>query len=355
MSRAASGRPLRFLLMLGLGWALLRVGWIGVPFAGVTPPSALADAPLAADTSVGLRAMGVARSGLLRARALHHPTIGAPAVRARSPASRRPRPAIVEDMPIDLLDFVRFSMAFANREPASPAVAAMAKAPPGPGTLPPFIRPAGPDRWALSGWMLWRDGSAAASVAPGGRFGASQAGVRLDYDLTPSARGRASAYARVSTAFDRPASPEAALGLAWQPVRAIPVTLAAERRIALGEGGRNASALFVAGGIGPKDIGPSTRIEGYAQAGVVGFRSADTFVDGKAALSWRLPRTGVRPGLSLSGGAQPGLSRVDIGPELHLPVRIGNGGVRIGAEWRQRVAGNAAPGSGLTITLAANF
>jgi hypothetical protein len=217
------------------------------------------------------------------------------------------------------------------------------------------VTPAPQDRWAISGWLLWRQGSGAAASAPIGRLGGSQAGARIDFDLMPGSPMRLAAYGRVSAALDRPHAPEGAAGIGWQPSRSVPITIAAERRIALGEGARDATALFAAGGFGPTDIAPAIVVEGYAQAGVVGLRSRDGFVDGKTSLSYRLPADGVRAGLALSGGAQPGLARLDIGPEVQLPINVADGALRLTAEWRQRIAGNAAPGSGLTLTIAASF
>jgi hypothetical protein len=57
-------------------------------------------------------------------------------------------------------------------------------------------------------------------------------------------------------------------------------------------------------------------------------------------------------GLGVWGGAQPGLYRVDVGPRVTMKVRRN---VRVHFDWRQRVAGNALPGSGPAITLAGDF
>jgi hypothetical protein len=60
-------------------------------------------------------------------------------------------------------------------------------------------------------------------------------------------------------------------------------------------------------------------------------------------------------GVALSGGAQPGVSRLDIGPQLQIRLPLPQGGARLSVEWRERIAGDAKPGSGLAITLAADF
>lgn len=212
------------------------------------------------------------------------------------------------------------------------------------------------DRWRGSAWLLWREGSATpANAVTAGRLGGSQAGLRLDYDLTPGAPGRTAAYGRVSTALNRPASPEGAVGLAWQPVRSVPISLAAERRIALGKGARNANAVLAVGGFGPTPVAPGVEAEAYAQAGMVGFRSRDLFVDGKVSLLSPIARSPLRLGASLSGGAQPGVERLDIGPEVQVRLPLPRLSTRLSVEWRERIAGQAAPSSGLAVTLGADF
>ncbi|WP_449471408.1 hypothetical protein [Sphingobium chungangianum] len=211
-------------------------------------------------------------------------------------------------------------------------------------------------RWRGSAWLLWRDGSAnPQDLVTGGRLGGSQAGLRLDYDLTPASTGRAALYGRVSRAFNRPASPEAAAGIAWQPSRLIPISIAAERRISLGNGARNANAVFAVGGFGPAPVLGKLEAEGYGQAGLVGFNRRDLFADGKLSLLTPIAGTPVRTGLSVSGGAQPRVERVDIGPEVQFRLPLPRVASRLSIEWRQRVAGEASPSSGLTLTLGADF
>ncbi|GLV29581.1 hypothetical protein TomTYG75_21000 [Sphingobium sp. TomTYG75] len=211
-------------------------------------------------------------------------------------------------------------------------------------------------RWRGSAWLLWRDGSAnPQDLVTGGRLGGSQAGLRLDYDLTPASTGRAALYGRVSRAFNRPASPEAAAGIAWQPARSIPISIAAERRISLGNGARNANALFAVGGFGPTPVLGKLEAEAYGQAGLVGFNRHDLFADGKLSLLTPISGTPVRTGFSVSGGAQPQVERVDIGPEVQVRLPLPRVASRLSIEWRQRIAGEASPSSGLTLTLGADF
>ena len=51
-------------------------------------------------------------------------------------------------------------------------------------------------------------------------------------------------------------------------------------------------------------------------------------------------------------GAQPGVYRVDVGPRVTMKVRQN---LRVHMDYRQRLAGNAEPGSGPALTLAGDF
>ena len=80
-------------------------------------------------------------------------------------------------------------------------------------------------------------------------------------------------------------------------------------------------------------------------------RDRDLFADGGMTLT--RPLFGrFSAGLGVWGGAQPGLYRVDAGPRLSMRVR---NGMSVHLDWRQRMAGNAAPGSGPALTLGADF
>ncbi|AUW60322.1 hypothetical protein C1T17_14150 [Sphingobium sp. SCG-1] len=211
-------------------------------------------------------------------------------------------------------------------------------------------------RWSLSTWIFWRGSGTGNSLASVGQLGGSQAGARLAFQLFPDAPERLAVYARMTSAMKRPHAPEAAIGISIQPAVQVPVRVAVERRIALDHDARNAMAVMAVGGFGPVLVTNRFTLEGYGQAGVVGIRSRDAFADGKLSLqhplSVSLPITA---GISVSGGAQPQVARLDIGPQVEARFRIGAQRARLSAEWRQRVAGNARPGSGPAITLAADF
>jgi hypothetical protein len=52
------------------------------------------------------------------------------------------------------------------------------------------------------------------------------------------------------------------------------------------------------------------------------------------------------------GAGQGGVYRVDAGPRVSMKVR---NNVRVHFDWRQKLAGNAQPGSGPAVTLAGDF
>ncbi len=211
---------------------------------------------------------------------------------------------------------------------------------------------ASPARWSLSAWAFVRHGGTA-PLAAGGLLGGSQAGARLTYRLNRDSGRPLALSARLSTPLRRGSGAEAALGVDWKPARRLPVHLLAERRQALGREGRSAFAVTFYGGVSDASLG-RFRIDGYAQAGIVGARSRDRFADGSLRVS--LPLTArARLGAGAWGAAQPGLARLDIGPQAALRLPVAGRAVTLAADWRVRVAGDAEPGSGPTLTLATDF
>ena len=125
--------------------------------------------------------------------------------------------------------------------------------------------------------------------------------------------------------------------------------------IALDTQARDAFALLLVGGFGPRPIAGPIEASLYAQTGMVGLHKRDLFIDGKFSLLAPVKGRPLRVGLSLSGGAQPDVERLDIGPEIQFRLPLPAIAARIGIEWRERVAGQAKPASGLAVTLAADF
>lgn len=219
-------------------------------------------------------------------------------------------------------------------------------------SLPPTAVAARLDRLELSAWALLRNRqgiiSGPSALSTGGTLGGSQAGARLSYNINRQIAATLRASSPVGARGG-----EVAAGVRFRPFRSIPVALTAERRQALGRfgGGRSAFALFADGGLYARPVGWGFNLDGYAQGGIVGARSRDLFFDGGATLT-RPVHGRYSAGFGLWGGVQPGLYRVDVGPRVTMQMRSN---IRVHLDWRQRLAGNAEPGSGPAVTLAADF
>jgi hypothetical protein len=206
-----------------------------------------------------------------------------------------------------------------------------------------------PGRWSVSAWTLVRRGEGR-QLAPGGTLGGSQAGARMTYRL----RDRLFLSGRFYTPLNDSAGAEAALGVEWQPLRTLPVRLLAERRQAVGRDGRSAFALLAHGGVSEQPLVGPVMLDAYVQAGMVGLKSRDGFADGAARLA--VPVAGdVSVGLGAWGAVQPGVSRLDVGPHASYRLPAFGDRIRVSAEWRVRVAGDARPGSGPALTLSTDF
>jgi hypothetical protein len=222
---------------------------------------------------------------------------------------------------------------------------------PGPEALPPLLS-SSVKRFSGSAWALSRSDGAGSSLANGGQLGGSQVGARIFYTPGPQALALT---ARFSAPLASPRGREASVGVA---LRGKNVGLIVEQRFALDKGGRDAPSVTAYGGVSEVQLGYGIRLDGYAQAGVVGIRHPQGFVDGAIRLETTVAQdrgSRLSAGLALSGGAQPGVSRLDIGPQLVARLPVGNTALRVSAEWRQRVAGNAAPGSGPAVTVGFDF
>ncbi len=182
---------------------------------------------------------------------------------------------------------------------------------------------------------------------PGSQLGGSQMGARIYHRLTPAL----SLTGRVSAALATPQT-EVSAGLA---LRHGGLAFLAERRFALDRGGRNDWSLTAVAGISDVPLPLKFRLDGYVQAGIVG---RDGFADGAARVERTVAGDGIHRfsvGAGAWGSIQPGVERLDVGPQIVAQTKLAGTPLRVSAEWRQRVAGNAAPGSGPVVTLGADF
>lgn len=202
-------------------------------------------------------------------------------------------------------------------------------------------------KWSGSLWMAAREGLEA-NLAPGiGQLGGSQAGVRVYRTLTPEL----ALTGRLSTALAAKGA-EASAGIV---LRHGAFAVLAERRFALDSGGRNDWSLTAVAGVSDVKLPLGVRLDGYAQAGVVG---RDGFVDGAMRVERPVLTQGsnrLSVGAGIWGSVQPGVARLDVGPQIVARTVIADRPFRVSAEWRQRVAGAAVPGSGPVVTLGADF
>lgn len=375
MIRRADARrdapALRFLLGCVGGWILLRVMTLGNPPHPSLPTAAsapwVAASPLARDgrPSTARRNDMTASASVDRRRGVAPANVGTVPPRRRSAAiSLAVRGTATPHRPDDGPSAARrFSPPVASAgnvvlptdhdEPhGSVSVRRSAAAP---------ERPVWMGRqmggWSASAWLYFRDGSGAAprGIGASSQLGGSQGGARMAYGF--GAAGRLRAYARTTIAFEQPRQRDAAFGLAFAPIADMPVDVAIEQRVAAGRDGRTALAAMASGGVADVRLPAGFRLDAYAQAGVVGAHRRDAFADGAVVVDRGLGREGasLRFGLLAAGAVQPGAARVDVGPRLTLRLPdVGQGG-RIALDWRQRVAGDARPTSGLALTLAADF
>lgn len=223
-------------------------------------------------------------------------------------------------------------------------------------------------RWSVSAYTLARDGASGDSLAASPVLGGGQSGATISYALDPLARRPLSAIARITAAstpagtLDRETA-EAALGLRWKPLPGTPLAIDVERRIALGIMARNDWALRLSGGGQHRGRlgGMPLHYEGYAEAGLVGFRaSPDLYAGGQARAATPLAslgRVSFDAGLGGWAAMQRDLgvaaSRVDIGPSTGIAIAPWPFHARI--DYRLRAAGNAMPGSGPVVTVAGSF
>lgn len=328
---------MRFLASVVAGWALLRVVMLWGD-DGKLPEVVRAIAPLphvamAAPRPVIVSPIAIASPSFTRRRL----TAPVPTVLAR------PAPNPLPSAEFALLPQV----ALAASVPVATPVGPIAGVAPTQFTLPPSPRA---NRWSASGWAFVR-GDGRLGAAPGSQLGGSQVGLRVDRAIVSgfALTGRVAAPLQGRGA-------EGAVGLAWQAAR-LPLRVVAEQRIAI-DGGRGGPALGISTGVSDVALPQHFRLDAYGQAGAIARGRVDGYADGAV----RVARAVVQfdaiildIGAGAWGAAQRDAARLDIGPSAALRLPVAGGGARLSFDWRERVAGDARPGSGPTITLGADF
>lgn len=372
MKRRADARrdapALRFLVGCIGGWVVLRVMMLWNPAIPEAPPTA--PAPWVAPSRF-VRTGGVPVDVQ---HAITSPISASPQSRAAQ-AHLRIRPFRAEQATMTLIgigekgkdhhDLRLASMTQGLPSPQSDAKMAAFSEPPwdiatarvDPAQREPFWMRRQMSEWSATAWFYLHDGSGGAPRAIGSssQLGGSQGGVRLAYGFGPT--GRLRGYARATMAIEQPRQREGAFGLAFAPLARLPIDVAVEQRVAVGSEGRTALAAVASGGVSDVRLPAGFRLDAYAQGGVVGARRRDAFADGAVVIDRGIGRedASLRFGALVAGAIQPGAARVDAGPRLTLRLPEVGQGSRIALDWRQRVAGDARPTSGLALTLAADF
>lgn len=329
----SGGRPLRFLALTFGGWFLFRVMMLspsGIPplaaphpesrrIAAILQPAIPVPPPAAIDAHPSIANV----DGRMTSRPL--PTV---VVAAKNVL---PEPAMVETSP---------------RDGMSPR-----------GDLPPPLRPPplplrhSPLRLTGSAWLLARGGSN--GTLSGGQLGGSQAGVRIAYAIGEARR--LALTARLSAPISGRGK-EAALGVEWKPTR-LPIRIIAEQRFVLDDG-RGGPTIGAIGGFGPRPIAAGFDLETYGQAGAIARDGIEGFVDVASRITRPVVKVGGMRfdlGAGAWGSAQRSAARFDVGPSVGIVVPIDRRTIRLNLDWRQRVAGNARPGSGPALSIGSDF
>ncbi len=210
-----------------------------------------------------------------------------------------------------------------------------------------------PSRWSGSLWLVVRDGRGLGASLSGSQLGGSQTGLRLAYAL--GAARRVAIVGRFASPLGG-SGQEGAIGIEWRPTR-LPVRLVAEQRIGINDAAGGPS-LGLVGGAGPLPVGQGFWLEGYGQAGLIKRTTIIAYADGAVRINRRVAMIAGTP-IDLGGGSwgaiQPGAARLDLGPSIGARLPIGANRVRLSLDWRQRVAGNARPGSGPALSIGTDF
>lgn len=332
MTRA--GRPLRFMATVLGGWVLLRLLLLGADVGFL--PTGLHFPGREGAVPVPMMAQVPVRPLLARMAPVLLPLAAPPPVESRQATFTLPRAPDLSEAARTLLEYGLLAPSAAVAVPVDAAIE---------------IAPAVP---ALSGsaWVVARGGGEGAGAATP-QLGGGQAGVRLVRTL--DARSRVAAAGRVTTPLEGPGQ-EAALGVEWQPTR-LPVRLVAEQRLGL-DTRAGGPTLAMVGGTGPQPVAAGFGVESYAAAGAIGRDGLQLFAEGSVRLArpaGRIGRSALAIGAGAWGATQPGAARVDIGPSVELAVPVSGRRLRLIADWRERVGGDARPGSGPVLTLATDF
>ena len=122
--------------------------------------------------------------------------------------------------------------------------------------------------------------------------------------------------------------------------------------------GRGGPTLLVIGGVGPTPVAAGFTLEAYGEAGAIKRDGVEAFGDGAARMTHKVASVAqaqVDVGAGVWGAGQRGVRRLDVGPTIGAILPIAGVAFKITADWRERIVGNAAPGSGPALSIGTNF
>ena len=380
------GQPLASLGLVLLGWVAVRAAVWEPPFAlpGMieTPGPAESTQFLTTKSATRGAGSGVPEDAATSLASTGEPAtppapVARPVLRSTQPAlplARDAQQPLAAPQPPALTPHVAAAhqllyLAALGRLPLPPGLA-LALVPPQPVPAPlSWAAAVATPRWSGDGWVLVRRGQgptpggiAAASGFPS--YGASQAGGVIRFALVPGSGRAPQAYLRLSRALGGFDEGELAAGLSARPFAAVPLRLLGEARVQRSAGvTRVRPAASLVSELPPVRLPLGVEGEAYAQAGYAGApfgskRGATPFFDVQVVTERRLASAGpaeLRVGAGAWSGGQDGAARVDLGPRASVRLDAGRARSRLALDWRFRVAGNARPASGPTLTFSAGF
>jgi len=338
------GSPIRFLVLVLSGWVMLRAVMLWSQSTAPDQEFAIA----ARRDPLPILSEQIRHAPAPQFAAAAGSAIAPPVALPIQPAGVGVDPQRVA---LALLGMIRFGVTDA----APPVVAAppMVPATPVPwSTIGPANTPMSP-RWSGSFWLIAREGRGRGVSLLGSQLGGSQTGMRLAYALGQARR--VAIVGRIASPLSGTGQ-EGAIGLEWRPTP-LPVRLVAEQRIGI-KGAAGGPSLAMVGGAGPLPLGRGFRLEGYGQAGIIARGGVIGYADGGVRINRQIAMIGDSPvdlGAGGWGAVQPGAARLDLGPSIGARLPIGPNRLRLSLDWRQRLAGDARPGSGPALSIGTDF
>lgn len=400
-SDTASGRPLRALALVlaGLtGWTAARLpdalarqqllaGQLAPAATPSTPPAGMAEARPATPAQAAPAPIYIfpaqAPAPVIIYRDVPQPAALPPPAAAMaanmapqaaatlpdwpaSPATQPPAPLLAEDFATAAYDRLRRGQKREALRLFDAALAATATTPDPRAKVWAREAAALRRRWSGQAFALLREtGPAPASgIATGPLLGASQSGLAIAYTPSPLTRRPLSVTARVNAATDArgrtdPRTVQAAFGVRWQATPGL--ALSAERLVSMGDLAVDDWLVRLSGGTSRTLTARGLKLnaDAYGEASLLG--NGDIVAAGQTRVLAPLTqsRVALAAGLGSWGSVQKSgagtIGRLDVGPSAVMRLSEGRFGLELQADYRQRIAGTAEPGSGPTVTLSTNF